>query len=60
MKTEEYISKFPSIKETQVLTEEMMTEIEAGHSCQGNSCRFGCLPTCKPRCFADNKKGSKE
>lgn len=47
MELKEVIDKFPSIKETQVLSSEMMSEIESGDSCEKN-CQPGCKKGCTP------------
>jgi hypothetical protein len=41
---------FPSIMKTQVLTDEMMSEIESGDPCDK-----GCQPGCKNACTPGNK-----
>ncbi len=40
-----FIGQFPTIMETQVLSSEMMSEIEGG--C-GKSCKTGCSGSCQP------------
>lgn len=42
--------KFPSIMETQVLSNEMMSEIESGDTCEKS-----CQPGCKKACVNGNK-----
>jgi len=42
MENEQFISQFPSIKETQVLTDEMMSEIESGDCTK-------CTTSCKKK-----------
>lgn len=41
MKSENLVEKFPSIMETQVLSDNMMSEIESGGDCKS------CSPSCK-------------
>ena len=69
---ETFLKKFPDLTESQLITDEMMEQIEGGtekRKCKcsrktadkedcSKSCVLGCSPHCKPGCVGNQKEQS--